>query len=259
MDDYEYRGMLAEYWDLLRGDTSRWEDRFFFLEVIIRYGQPVLDVGCGTGRLLLDYAAQGIDLDGVDNSPEMLALLRQRADQLGLPVRVELGLMETLAQPRQYRTILVPSSSFQLVLDPAAAAQAMGRFYAHLLPGGVLAMPFMDLRTPEMTGETYTDPDWFVRAAVRPTDGATVRRSSRSTYDLVDQTESTHDRYEVILNGTVIASQEFTRSPATRWYTQAQARQLYLAAGFNQVQLLRGFTFEPAAPEDKLFTILGIK
>lgn len=34
---------------------------------------------CGTGRLLLDYLAQGIDIDGVDNSPEMLALCRPDA------------------------------------------------------------------------------------------------------------------------------------------------------------------------------------
>ncbi len=47
--DYEYSGLMAQFWDLLRGDTSRWADRFFYLDVIAQAGQPVLDVGCGTG------------------------------------------------------------------------------------------------------------------------------------------------------------------------------------------------------------------
>ena len=44
-----------------------------------RYGQPVLDVGCATCRIVLDYLAQGIDTDGVDNSPELLAICRDKA------------------------------------------------------------------------------------------------------------------------------------------------------------------------------------
>jgi ubiquinone/menaquinone biosynthesis C-methylase UbiE len=77
--DYEYRGLMASTWDLLRGDTSDWPDRFFFLDLIGQYGQPALDIGCGTGRLILDYMSQGLDVDGVDVSPEMLAICRDKA------------------------------------------------------------------------------------------------------------------------------------------------------------------------------------
>jgi len=85
--DYEYNGLMALFWDLLRGDTSQWPDRFFFKEVILSSGQPALDVGCGTGRLLLDYLAEGIDIDGVDNSQEMLEICREKAGKLGLKPR----------------------------------------------------------------------------------------------------------------------------------------------------------------------------
>ncbi|HYB01252.1 MAG TPA: class I SAM-dependent methyltransferase, partial [Ktedonobacteraceae bacterium] len=78
-EDYEYRGLIAEAWDLLRGDTSEWEDRPFYRDIIRASGQPALDIGCGTGRLLLDYLADGIDIDGVDVSPEMLEVCRQKA------------------------------------------------------------------------------------------------------------------------------------------------------------------------------------
>lgn len=117
LPDYEYKGLIAEAWDVLRGDTPHWADRHFYREIIRMYGQPVLDVGCGTGRLLLDYLQQGIDIDGVDNSPEMLAICQHKADQLQLQPKLYNQYVENRELPRQYRTILIPSSTLQLITD----------------------------------------------------------------------------------------------------------------------------------------------
>src|SRR5688572_8237162 len=122
--DYEYNGLMATFWDLLRGDTSQWPDRSFYKEVILSSGQPALDVGCGTGRLLLDYLAEVIDIEGVDNSPEMLAICREKAEKLGLQPTLYQQSMESLDLPRKYRTIIVPSSSFQLLTNLEDAAEA---------------------------------------------------------------------------------------------------------------------------------------
>lgn len=255
--EYEYRGAMAQYWDLLRGDMSQSADRSFYLAIIAESGQPVLDVGCGTGRLLLDYLAQGIDIDGVDNSPEMLGLCRQQARQIGLqPTLYQLG-MATLALPRKYRTILVPSSSFQLVTEPTDAAAALHRFFQHLELGGTLAMSFLayymgDEQRPVVTGEWQTE-------AVRPDDGAVVRRWSRSRIDRVNQLEYTEDRYDVLVDGEVVASESLARSPATRIYTQAQAAQLYAAAGFTDIRVYGGFTRQPATATDTAFTVCATK
>src|SRR5512145_2701446 len=102
---YEYYGMMAELWDLFRGDTSTWDDRFFYLDVVKKYGAPVLDVGCGTGRILLDFMRQGIDIDGVDNSPDMLALLKQKAESLNVHPTVYQQKMDQLDLPRKYQTV----------------------------------------------------------------------------------------------------------------------------------------------------------
>src|SRR5574341_363824 len=251
---YEYYGMLAAFWDLFRGDTSTWDDRFFYLDVVKKYGQPVLDVGCGTGRILLDFTGQGIDIDGIDNSPDMLALLEQKAEKLNLHPTVYQQEMHKLSLPRKYQTILVPSSSFQLLLDVTLPSLAMNRFYEHLLPGGVLVMPFMTLwkkgdpLESEISGE-----------AIRPGDSATVRRWQYSHFDPESEMEDTIDRYEIIRDGKVIASEEHKQSPGTRSYTQEQAVALYQKAGFRDIQVFHEFTFDPVKSEDTVFCVLGFR
>ena len=251
---YEYYGMMAEFWDLFRGDTSTWEDRFFYLEVVKKYGSPVLDVGCGTGRILLDFMQQGIEIDGVDNSPDMLARLHQKAEKLNLHPTVYQQEMHELSLPRKYQTILVPSSSFQLLLDAALPAVAINRFYEHLLPGGVLVMPFMMLWKQGDPLESE-----FTREATRPEDGATIRRWQYTRFDPDTDLEHTIDRYEIIRVDKVIASEEHKQSPATRSYTQEQAIALYQKAGLRDIQVFHEFTFEPVKPEDDTFCVLGIK
>jgi ubiquinone/menaquinone biosynthesis C-methylase UbiE len=251
---YEYYGMMAEFWDLLRGDTSTWEDRFFYLDLIKKYGQPVLDVGCGTGRILLDFMQQDVDIDGIDNSPDMLARLEEKAARLQLRPRVYQQEMHNLSLPRRYQVILVPSSSFQLLLDPTFPPQAMRCFFQHLVPGGVLVMPFMTLWVP---GEPVENQ--FTTEVTRPEDGATIRKSSQTRFDPQTHLEHTIDRYEVIRDGEVIASEEHRQSPATRSYTQQQARVLYEEAGFDNIQMLHGFTFAPVGPDDTTFCGLGFR
>lgn len=251
--------MLASAWDLLRGDTSQWPDRAFYREVIARYGEPALDVGCGTGRLLLDYLGAGLDVEGVDNSPEMLDLCREKARAVNLAPTVYEQQMQTIELPRRYRTIFVPSSSFLLLTGRGDAEAAMQRFYAHLEPGGVLVMPFMIIRR----GNSPPDGEWSewhkTGERERLGDGAIVRRWQRMKFDDGEQWEHTEDRYEVIVGDEIVATEEHHRSPAVRWYAQEQSLAIYEGAGFVDVHAASGFTFDPAKPGDSIWTVFGTK
>ena len=239
---------------MLRGDTSTWEDRFFYLEVIRKYGEPVLDVGCGTGRLLLDFLAQGIEIEGVDNSPDMLAVCRQKASALGLQPTLYEQYLENLSLPHLYRTILIPSSTLQLIIEPSMVKQALQKVYDQLLPGGVVSASIMGLW---QEGEPLHQ-SWE-KSAVRTGDGATFRREVTNRYEPEKEIEHTQDLYQLIVDGQVVAEELHQRSPATRSYNQAQARNLFDGIGFASVTLYSGFTFEQVKPEDNLFTVLAQK
>ena len=73
----------------------------------------------------------------------MLEICRARAHEAGVAPGIYEQPMERLELPRSYRTVLVPSSSFQLLTQRERAESAMGGFAAQLEPGGRLVMPFM--------------------------------------------------------------------------------------------------------------------
>jgi ubiquinone/menaquinone biosynthesis C-methylase UbiE len=246
---------MARLWDAFRGDTTQWADQILYRKMALEWGGALLDVGCGTGRLLLDLLAHGVEAEGVDNSPEMLALCREKAAAQGLsPVLYEQP-MERLELPRRYRTILVPSSSFQLLTDPEDAAEAMRRFGTHLQPGGILALPFMELwRDGEPLSGEWRGP----REAALP-DGTVARRWTRSEFDPVTRCESTEDRWEVVREGAIIAAEHHRRSPATRSYTQGEAVSLLREAGFMEIRLLHGFEETPVRPDDRMFTAMAVR
>jgi ubiquinone/menaquinone biosynthesis C-methylase UbiE len=246
--EVEYVGLMAESWDALRGDTTSWDDRGFYLDVIRERGEPVLDVGCGTGRLLLDYLRLGIDIDGVDNSAEMLAICRRKADRDGLGPNLYLQPMEDLELPRRYATIIVPSSSFQLVTDPADAVAALAGLRRHLEPGGTLAMPFIAMDGPR-------EEHWVREAEME--DGSIVRRTASAAYDPDTRLESTDDLYEQLRDGSVVRSERHQRPNATRGYTPEQVGEMLDEAGFDEVEWCSNFTREPAQPGDEVFTVLA--
>jgi hypothetical protein len=80
--------------------------------------------------------------------------------------------------------------------------------------------------------------------------------------DHAQQLEHTEDRYEVIREGEIMESEHYSRSPAGRWYTPAQAIELYEDAGFTTIRILKEFTHEQASPSDPVaqnavFSVLG--
>ena len=256
MKTYGYRNLIVEYWDLLRGDTSKWSSRPYFLDIIQHSGEPVLDVACGTGRILLDYLALGIDIDGVDISPEMIDKCQENAHAAGLKPNLFVQAMQSLDLPRRYRTIIVPSSSFLHLTERRTALQALEQYYAHLEPGGTLAM---SLRVFAPEPDEYTWEWELVAEAERPVDGATVTQWFRCQFDIPARLQNTEYRYDILENGQQIQSESYRNSPDLTWYIVGEAKDLVASEGFTNVRADKDFTSEPAVDEDHSFIIVAQK
>ena len=140
----EYEGVLARNYDALYGvmrDPSG--DAAFYRALAEETGGPVLELGCGTGRVLLPIAALGIPCVGVDASPAMLAALRAKNP----PPNLELveGRMETFdLGARRFGLVTSPFRAFLHLLDVPSQLAALANIRKHLAPGGAFAFDIFD-------------------------------------------------------------------------------------------------------------------
>lgn len=183
----------------------------------------------------------------------MIALCREAAVERGLEPTIQQVAMQDMDLERRYRTIRVPTSSFQLLTEREAARLAMGRFFEHLQPGGRLARSFMVFwRAGQPTEQSWR----VVAEAQGPEPGTRTRPWGMVTHDVAACLQSTRDRYQVLAGEEVLLTENHERSPAACWYSLEEALELYSAAGFEDVRATRDFSREPAAPEDDLFVVV---
>ena len=137
-------GVVARWW----AEFNQSGPEIDYFRRFVEAGQPALDVACGTGRLLLPYLRGGLDVDGCDVSPDMLAHCRDAAAREGLSPNLYAQAMHELDLPRSYRTVFV-CGGFGLGSTRKEDRQALQRLHAHLEPGGLLVL---DVEVP------YADP-----------------------------------------------------------------------------------------------------
>ncbi len=130
MDAYE---TLARFYDLEHAGLTA--DLVFYLHYAQQADGPMLELGCGSGRLLLPLSQAGVELTGVDTSPAMLALARQK---LGDRVELVEGDMGAVALPGRYALAIVSVNSFMHLLTTAEQLAALENIARHLQPGGRL-------------------------------------------------------------------------------------------------------------------------
>ncbi|MDX1663562.1 MAG: methyltransferase domain-containing protein [Candidatus Promineifilaceae bacterium] len=152
-DAYE---QLAPYYDQLHAELTA--DVAFILALAEELGGPILEVGCGTGRLLLPLARAERRVTGLDRSPAMLrrAHARLQAEGAAVAERVNLLQADAVRLPLvgdRYRFLLIPYNTF-LHLPPRDAVAACRALRRSAHPAGRL---FLDLANPFVIDQTPSD------------------------------------------------------------------------------------------------------
>jgi SAM-dependent methyltransferase len=189
----------------------------------------VLELMCGSGRVLVPLLARGVHVHGVDASAAMLARCEQRVAEAGTETTLVRQDITQLNVPFRYGCALITAGSFQLVTDPAAAAATLSRIRAHLLPPGRL---FVDCCTPTDAAQRLGAPLVELRTATLA-DGTRIALRSETACWPDARLTRTENRYSHRRGAHPLAEEHETVTQT--WYPVEDVAALVKEAGFRDV------------------------
>ena len=158
--DTEQYAATAEFYDYVVPYQAR-EDVAFFVEAARASGGPVLEVGCGTGRVLIPTARSGIAIFGIDLSPHMLDICQRRLveepSEVQSRVQLDLADMRDFDLGRIFRLITMPFRPFQHLIEVEDQIACLRCIHCHLADDGRFILDVFNPSLPhvasEVTGE----------------------------------------------------------------------------------------------------------
>jgi ubiquinone/menaquinone biosynthesis C-methylase UbiE len=222
-----YTGFWVEWYDALAAGASY--NTEIYRDLLKNSEQPILELACGTGRMLVEFLKEGMKIDGVDLSPAMLDQCRAKLDKAGLKTYLYMQSITELALPGKYKTIFITGSSFQHISSSGEAMKSLNCIYDHLESGGKflidLFIPFDDILDPshDQLIERWT--------ATRANRRLVVKKSSG--FDFRKQTDHHTYLYELYENNKLINTEE--DHVHVKWYGVQEFELMLEQAGFADI------------------------
>jgi SAM-dependent methyltransferase len=214
-----------------------WPDEPFFREMARRYDSPVLELGCGTGRITMLFAEAGREIIGIDLSHEMIEIAKAKLEKMPDDVQsratLQFGDITNFHLGRKFPLIIIPSS-FKFLLTKEDQLACLKCAQAHLTHNGVF---ILDL----YPGEAYQADG--TQTTTQEIDGKIVTYTETHSNDLNSGLRTWKFLYEVKLPDGKI---EYTESSATTaLITPQEAEALLELAGLQIIEDYGGWDFSP--------------
>lgn len=219
-----YLSLEAELHDAFWEAEDGGSEVALMADFLKKFPGPALEVGAGSGRLMFPLVEMGLPVEGLELSPDMIALGKMRAAAMAIPPVVHLGDMGSWQDGRKFAAVLAPAFTLQLAADPAQVL----RHWHGLLEnhGGLYLTVFMPYA--ELLGD-LPENAWYQDHQVTLPDG---RRGLLETRHRLDRGRQTVEReHHYSLTGDPPLRHESKQS--IRWYEHRQMLALLSEYGFR--------------------------
>jgi len=156
-----YDSVIADFYDTSPLVAGRAQDVKFYREAAATYGGPILELGCGTGRITMPLAETGKRITGLDISQKMLDRAEQKRAALNAEqregVRLVQGDMTRFELRKQFPLIIIPFRPFQHLMTIDEQLQCLACVRRHLATGGRLILDFFQTDAGRMHDPIFLD------------------------------------------------------------------------------------------------------
>lgn len=231
----EFWDAFADFYDAYYDDEHVLDDEAFYVELARDADGPVLEVGCGTGRIYLELLCAGVDAHGIDVSGGMLAVLRDRAREHGLTPQVWQADMRSFVSETEYELIVIPFRSFLHNVSLADQKAALRHCHEALAPDGTLALNFF---TPDfdVICDHYGEPE------VRTVEREDIEYELRHLSEIEDPVEQVVRGTQTITQGDEVIREASYRISLI---SKREFELLLEATGWTDWEVYGGFEYEP--------------
>jgi SAM-dependent methyltransferase len=233
---YTRPSLHVDAYDVLHSEVPGGDDATFFRGLAERTGGPILELGCGTGRLAIPLAEAGFDVVGLDRSGAMLEVARAKVGRLEPAVRRRIrfinGDMSDLHLHRRFGLVFAAFRVFMALLDSDAQRATLAGVRRHLRPGGVVAIDLFDPRF-DLLGPG-DQPGRAAQSAILPSGNRVTATALTRHNDPLRQVLTERWRFtETGSDGEAIRSEDEELS--LRWTHRHEMRHLLELEGFDIV------------------------
>ncbi len=238
----EYDSTDAGFYDSF--STGLDGDEAFYVEEAVKAGSPVLEIGCGTGRIMVPIAEAGVTVVGLDQAPAMLEIARQKV--AGLPeetrqrVQIVQGDMRTFSMEQRFPLAIMPYRAFLHMMTTEDQRRSLTRIREHLTDQGRLVFnvfdPSIELIAAHMDRPRGTLS--HIGSFRHPQTGRQVMISDTRSYDPAEQTLEEYRFFEELDDEGRVVSKTVT-PVLLRYVYRYEMKHLFELCGF-EVEALYG-------------------
>jgi len=233
-----------EYYDVVIPPSFQGDVEWYCRQAI-RAGGPVLELGCGTGRVTIPMAATGARVHALDSDAAMLARLQARLATQPADVQkrisTSVGDMRTFELSQQFALVVAPFRAFLHNVTEADQVACLRQIRRHLIPGGRFAFNVFHPSLEYMAHHAGAFAGVWRWVATYPlASGGFLVRSEANRYDTIRQVVHSHHKYEEFGSDGVLTTTAIHRLDLAYLYA-GDIRRLLAQAGFVDVTIAGGF------------------